>query len=640
MLLVILIFSTYTNGAPLPSKPLTLQEIHLVRCLTHISQRYFAPERSVVISSPSTYQDVQQELIAEIQKISVWPVVVNVDGNIRITNFEADFTDRDGSYIVLIPDGNIESLMTEIVSLEVDETNYTGLWNSEARFVVAGANKFSIRQQRIIFNYFSKSRLYNCIIISQGHNVVEKKQSRQINVNYVDKHMKFEVYTWFPYQSSDRCTEVNDITLLDSWVISAQGHFTRNTDLFPRKISNSLEGCPMIAFVRPNWWQYHKSYTGGPEVDLLEVVLKQMNMTLVYFSKPENFEIPSDIIKSMLVNEFHIALGGMESDFKRAFQSDITNPHFSSTYRWYVPCPVKYPRWNSIFRILSLELWLVLIISVIIAAILATVIGRYSCTSEWQSYKTLRSSFTHIWAVILGVAVSNKPRTPSLRSLFLSWVCFSLAFSTVFQVFLTTFIIDPGHKPPIRNLDELFASGIKFFYTLEFEDLFSNSVEKEESNVEMKFADCESFHHCFSWAVYGKNVSILMREEWFDVTNAAGDFLEEDSKPLLCKLEDGLVYTSGLSMVMLYGDPQLRRVTEITDRVFQAGIYKHWNSLLLHQIKLDARKIRIVLQLEDYYSFNMFHMQPAFYLLLMGWCLTAICFMIELLYHRIISKRL
>jgi len=51
--------------------------------------------------------------------------------------------------------------------------------------------------------------------------------------------MKFELYTWLPCQSSDRCTEVNDITLLESWVIAAQGQFTKNTYFFPRKIRNN-----------------------------------------------------------------------------------------------------------------------------------------------------------------------------------------------------------------------------------------------------------------------------------------------------------------------------------------------------------------------------------------------------------------
>ena len=99
--------------------------------------------------------------------------------------------------------------------------------------------------------------------------------------------MKLGVCTWFPYHSSDRCTEVNDITLLDSWVISAQGHFTENTDLFPRKISNSLNGCPMNAVARSSGWTvttYYYKHTDlngsvftevyGMEMNLLIMVLK------------------------------------------------------------------------------------------------------------------------------------------------------------------------------------------------------------------------------------------------------------------------------------------------------------------------------------------------------------------------------
>jgi hypothetical protein len=105
ILLVILLFSATTNGKLLPPKSLSLQETQLVQCLTHISQRYFAPGKSVVISSPSAYRDVQLALTAEIQQTSIWPVVVTVDGNIRL-NDETDFIDRDGSYIILIPDVN------------------------------------------------------------------------------------------------------------------------------------------------------------------------------------------------------------------------------------------------------------------------------------------------------------------------------------------------------------------------------------------------------------------------------------------------------------------------------------------------------------------------------------------------------
>jgi hypothetical protein len=93
-----------------------------------------------VISSPATYSDVQQELIAEIPRTSIWPVVVTVDGNIS-KYYKTDFIDGDGSYIILIPDGNIESFQVEFNGLaECRNNKFTRLWNSEAWFVVAGAN--------------------------------------------------------------------------------------------------------------------------------------------------------------------------------------------------------------------------------------------------------------------------------------------------------------------------------------------------------------------------------------------------------------------------------------------------------------------------------------------------------------------
>jgi len=78
-----------------------LQKIYLVRSLTYISLRYFASGRSLVISSPSTYRDVQQKLISGIHKAFIWPVVVIVDGNITKPN-KRDFKAGDDCYIILI----------------------------------------------------------------------------------------------------------------------------------------------------------------------------------------------------------------------------------------------------------------------------------------------------------------------------------------------------------------------------------------------------------------------------------------------------------------------------------------------------------------------------------------------------------
>ena len=96
-----------------------------------------------MISSSDTYRDVQQELIAEIHRLSTWPVVVTVDGNITIPEI-SDFIDIDGNYIILIPDGNIKNFKVEFNGLAQETFEYTRLWDSEAQFVVAGANEFTM----------------------------------------------------------------------------------------------------------------------------------------------------------------------------------------------------------------------------------------------------------------------------------------------------------------------------------------------------------------------------------------------------------------------------------------------------------------------------------------------------------------
>jgi hypothetical protein len=265
-----------------------------------------------MISLPANYRDVQQELITEINRIPVWPVVVTVDGNISKPN-KTDFVDRDGNYIILTTDGNIENVKTQINGLVQDGTKSTRLWNSEVRFVVAGANELSMQQQIDIFDYLLKFRIYNCIM----HYVKDNKYSRPININDVDTDVKLAVYSWFPYHSSEHCSDVNHITQLDSWFISAQGHFTKNSDLFPGKISKSFNGCPMKAVVGDGHWLFTTRYpypndiqkVVGMKMDLLMIVLEQINMTFVHVPTPEWFEIErgmaNNLTKAMFAKELY-----------------------------------------------------------------------------------------------------------------------------------------------------------------------------------------------------------------------------------------------------------------------------------------------------------------------------------------------
>jgi len=188
-------------------------------------------------------------------------------------------------------------------------------------------------------------------------------------------------------------------------------------------------------------------------------------------------------------------------------------------------------------------------------------------------------------------------------------------------------------------MDELLSSDIKPAYPESYNSIFHISNGTESLQIRRNHVNCPSDKVCVAWAIYHKNASIFMLDKEAEERYATGDFVGENSEPLLCKLEDGIFITFGQTMLMFHGDPLMSRVNDIIDRVVEAGLHSHWVSLQMNLYKVYSGKIAIVLPLDEYYSFNLSHMQPAFYLLLMGWCLNAFCFMFEVMYIRLSSCR-
>jgi hypothetical protein len=112
--------------------------------------------------------------------------------------------------------------------------------------------------------------------------------------------------------------------------------------------------------------------------------MQHMNKTFFHVPTPEELEMDrvSNFVKGMFGKEISIALGFLGTHVLLQHLFESTNLHYIISISLYVPCSVKYSRWSSIFRILSLDLWVVLIISIITVAISTTVVGRYSCKSE------------------------------------------------------------------------------------------------------------------------------------------------------------------------------------------------------------------------------------------------------------------
>jgi hypothetical protein len=134
------------------------------------------------------------------------------------------------------------------------------------------------------------------------------------------------------------------------------------------------------------------------------------------------------------------------------------------------------------------------------------------------------------------------------------------------------------------------------------------------------------------WAYVYKNISLILDELSIEERYFSSSLMDENSKPLLCRLEDGIVMYGDSVMMMRMGDPLLERINDIIDSVVEAGIFMQWKKSHFDNMKVRAGAIRSNIPVNNYHSFAMEHMLPAFYLLLMGYAVSTSIFILEISY--------
>jgi hypothetical protein len=72
------------------------------------------------------------------------------------------------------------------------------------------------------------------------------------------------------------------------------------------------------------------------------------------------------------------------------------------------------------------------------------------------------------------------------------------------------------------------------------------------------------------------------------------DFLIENSQPFVCRLEDGVVFSSGQTMLIFHADTLMRLVSEIIYRVVESALYNYCISNHLHFLKLRCKEMATI----------------------------------------------
>jgi hypothetical protein len=608
--------------------------------------------------------DLEDDLTLELHEMAFQPVVVFSKSGSTISSVDEERRSH-GSYII-VAYGEKEGDVIQDVTRKLDLLRGSVSWNPRARFVVTAAvtneQYESQATAKRLLEIFASWKILNVIVILNASQLqVNEHNSEMINNIQIQK---FDIYTWFPYQAPNRCWTVDDVILLDSWIVEGNGRFTKNINLFSDKIKHNLHGCPLTAATFPvdfvvgpyryldtndftNSGTSYVTYDSGIELRFIKLVAEELKLTLRFLPPPPNNEKWGNLtdefkftglLGDVVYERADIGFGAWPLHPTLLEIVDATKSYYRDDWVWWVPCAKKVPRWKSISMVFLPETWSAVLISIFFAVVVILCLVKCEKT-EHKLYRNCVNCVSIVWATVLGVATPHMPNTISVRIFFISWIWYCLAINMIFQTLLTSFLIEPGLLHQMNSIGEILASKLKYGYNQWFDIVVQDSGYSLSKTILQNRVECSEGNEppCLDWVAYHDNFSLLCSKTLLDYV-LTREYLDIHGKPLICQA-GGLFFPLNYVTYMAKGNPLLNRFDEMITRVLESGIAGKWIESGLYLQRVHAGITGRKTLAGEYSTLSLEHAQSIFAILLLGLAFSVVVFFLELSYYKISSIR-
>lgn len=652
---------------------------HLVTCIGAVGCKHFTPGGTIALSLSSriqdnnrhatfvlnsTISDLEQDLTLELHQVAIWPVVVfRHSDDPAVDSIDEKQQETHKGYIIVVYGKETDDVIEDVIE-KLQFLRYSASWNPRARFIVTVAMPAKLQNSqetaRLLLEEMSLWNILNVIVIVKAPDIqTTKEDSEMINIHV----QNFQIYTWFPYQAPDRCSNVRDVTVLDVWLMEGNGRFNNNVNLFPDKIKYNLNGCPITAATFPvdfavGPYRYldkndsttpYVTYESGLEVSYIKLVAEKLNLTLRFRPPPANNEkwgnLTDDgtftgLLGDVVYDRADIGFAAWPLHPRLLMIMDATKSYYRDDWLWWVPCAKEVPRWKSISMVFLPSTWIALLVSVIFAVVV--ILCMVTCEpTELKTYRNFVNCVSNVWATVLGVSIPLMPKTVPVRMFLISWIWYCLAINTIFQTFLISFLIEPGLQHQMNSIEEILASKVKYGYNEGF-DVAVHDAEDELSKVilQNRIACNEgNTPPCLDWMAHHGNFSLLCSKLTLDRYLLIPEYLDKNGKPLICQA-GGLFFPLNYVTYMAKWNPLLNRFNDMITRILESGILGNWLESGLYLQRVRARIADRRATVGEYYDLSLEHSQGIFAVLLPGIALSVAVFSLELFCNRLSCIRL
>jgi hypothetical protein len=204
-------------------------------------------------------------------------------------------------------------------------------------------------------------------------------------------------------------------------------------------------------------------------------------------------------------------------------------------------------------------------------------------------------------------------------------VCYSVAISTVFQAYLTTYLIEPGYEETLKNRDQMLKLEKKFAFVKGYSTFFNDISDPVDSTIRNHALYCDKDYTCFIWAAVHHNISTIIYDLDMETYRRREDWTDENNRPLLCELEDGVVRTFDIAFLVRKRSPFFEVIENVVGRIVEGGIFMQIKKRGFVKENIQ-RKFDFNVFDVTYSAMNFRHLQTAFYFLMLGYVLAGVLF--------------
>jgi hypothetical protein len=630
---------------------LTAEQRHTALCVQTIAHRYFSHGRSTVVSMPPDlrynsrrpliqfpYSDDVQLVDLVLQHfhedtccpVQILPPKTQLDTTAEINH----------NYIIFIwreqEDEDITDILrTQLIHLQQNELLQ---WNPRGRFVVV------ITDQDSSSLMSDALKIYEIMWMEyKAVNTVVLMPDSSGNYTVLD------LYTGFPYQNGN-CEQVKEITLVDQWIIENNGRFSENKNLYPSKIPKNFQKCvikvasigfhPFVSLISAEKEEDGNTVyeVRGLMVEYFLLSIRKMNLTVVFLepSLRITFEAAMTQFAQLAAGIADVVVGFvplLPIVVTGKFEPSI--PYFSSTLKWFVPCPKSISRADRFLTVFNVSVWLTMIIVFFLTSALFWFSANYPdrmVQMDSKNLQTIPKCMYNAWSIFIGVSVPQMPRSWKVRIFFLTYVCYCFAISTVFQAFFVSYLVEPGYGEKIATFQELLDSDVNYGFIGAAE--FAMSTMEFSDHLQFpptRRVDCVGLKTCLMRMMSVGDVATLSAPIY--AKYLANEFGRQGEMNSPCSLEEDFI-DGRIAVGFSRGNPLVNQFNTHLRRCLEGGLGERYWAQLNHEALIRSRTTSDEDGSSMYFVFTLSHMVPAFSVLGFGYLCSTIIFIAECLHKR------